>query len=98
MGRILIGGVGIDRIRTVEFDNEERLKKTGEGLFTAPPEAGARDSEEEILWKSLETSNVNAADEMSGMISAQRALQSCSQIIRIYDGMLEKTVNEVGRL
>ncbi len=97
-GQLFVGDTLIDRIRTVEFADVTQLRKTGEGLFTAPAEAGAQQAESTVLWKTLEGSNVNAADEISGMMVAQRALQSCSQILRMYDGMLEKTVNEVGRL
>ena len=36
--------------------------------------------------------------EMSRMMSAQRALQSASQVLKLYDGVLTKATTELGRM
>lgn len=36
--------------------------------------------------------------EMSQMMSAQRALQSAAQVLKLYDGVLTKATSELGRM
>ena len=36
--------------------------------------------------------------EMSDMMTAQRALQSAAQVLKLYDGVLTKATTELGRL
>lgn len=51
-----------------------------------------------IVQGSLEKSNVELVDEMSSMIEDSRAFQSCSQIVSMADNIMQKTVNEIGRV
>lgn len=51
-----------------------------------------------VIWKSLESSNVDMVQEMTQMMTAQRALQSASQVLKLYDGVLTKATSEVGRM
>lgn len=59
----------------------------GEGTFTG-----------RIVQGKLERSNVDMVEEMSQMMAASRAFQSCAQAVRILDSISQKTVNEIGRL
>ena len=59
----------------------------------------ARDVEQpNILWKMLERSNVDMVEEMTSMMTAQRALQSAAQVLKMYDQIMSKAATEVGRL
>ncbi len=51
-----------------------------------------------ILWQSLEKSNVDMVEEMTSMMTAQRALQSAAQVLKMYDQIMSKAATEVGRL
>lgn len=52
----------------------------------------------EIIWKSLERSNVDMVEEMTNMMSSQRALQSAAQVLKMYDQVMSKASSDVGRL
>ena len=51
-----------------------------------------------VAWKCLEGSNVNAAEEMTDALAAQRNLQSCSQAVKMYDQVLQKAVTDIAKL
>lgn len=51
-----------------------------------------------IRQEQLERSNVNMSDEMTNMIASQRALQSCSQIVKMYDDMADRISTQVSRV
>ncbi len=46
----------------------------------------------------LERANVDMVDEMTTMISSQRALQSAAQMLKMYDSVMAKSSSDVGRL
>lgn len=46
----------------------------------------------------IERSNVDVTQEMADLIEGSRSYQSCSQILKMMDQILQKTVNEVGRV
>ena len=72
-------------IRLVDFADYEQLHKEDNGLFStnqaATPVVGG---ETQILWKTLEKSNVDMVNEMTAMMSSQRALQSAAQVLKMY--------------
>ena len=51
-----------------------------------------------IHHKWVERSNVNLVKEMVNMMSTQRALQSAAQMSKIYDQVLQRVVNDIGRM
>ncbi len=51
-----------------------------------------------MLWKTLEKSNVDMVEELTSMMSAQRALQSAAQVLKMYDQIMSKSATEIGRL
>jgi len=72
-------------IRVVDFeDYDTQLEKTTGDMFIATAE-GQNVETPEIMWKTLEDSNVDAIKEMTNMISTQRALQASAQILKMYD-------------
>ena len=93
-------GAIIGKLRIVDFADYYPLEKTGEGMFVSG-EGDADPFEVEfpdIRGKTLERSNINSMDEMVAMITSQRALQSASQILKMYDMIMSKAANEIGRL
>ena len=51
-----------------------------------------------MLWKYLERSNVDSVQEMVNMMSSQRALDSASQVLKMYDQIMGKVVTEIGKV
>jgi len=85
-------------LKVVDFADYGQLTKEEGGLFStaqAPLETAAGTV---VLWKTLEKSNVNMVDEMTSMMSSQRALQSAAQVLRMYDQIMSKSVTDIGRL
>ena len=77
----------------------EQLHKEDNGLFsTAQAPAAAREERPQLIWKSVEKSNVDMVDEMTAMMTSQRALQSAAQVLKMYDQIMSKSVTDVGRL
>lgn len=79
------------------FQDNGQLTINDSGLFGTGGQA-ATAAERPVLWRSVENSNVDMLQEMSRMMSAQRALQSASQVLKLYDGVLTKATTELGRM
>ncbi len=80
----------------VQFANVAGLRSVGNGLFETTVASGQAISEHEnddlekssIIQGALESSNVQAVEEMVGMIIAQRAYELSSKAIQTSDDML----------
>lgn len=101
-GTFRLDGETFGTLKVVDFADYDQLHKEDNGLLSTNQaqiqpenENGARS---EVLWKVQEKSNVNMIDEMTAMMSSQRALQSAAQILKMYDQLLAKTSSDVGRL
>lgn len=93
--------VSYGTIRIVGFQDEGTLHKEDNGMYTSPAEAGATvngTGETKLLHGMLERSNTNLVQEMTTMISSQRAYQSAAQMLRMYDSVMSKSSTDVGRL
>ena len=85
------------QLRVVDFEDYDQLHKEDYGVYST--NQAARDVEQpNILWKMLERSNVDMVEEMTSMMTAQRALQSAAQVLKMYDQIMSKAATEVGRL
>jgi len=51
-----------------------------------------------VIPGSLESSNVNAVEEMVSMITALRAYEACQRAIQALDQTLDKVINQMGRI
>ena len=51
-----------------------------------------------IHHEMIERSNINLVQQMTEMITCQRALQSASQLSKMYDQLMTKTSTDVGRV
>ncbi|WP_324824516.1 flagellar hook-basal body protein [Sinanaerobacter sp. ZZT-01] len=86
------------RIQFVDFQDYNQLIKNGEGVFLNANNANVLPAKANLRWKELERSNVVSMDEITDMMSSQRALQSESQILKIYDQIIQKAVNDIGKI
>lgn len=97
-GEIYADGEYIDTIKIVDFEDYNYLKKYGENMYE--PVDGATETEPTAVIQQgyLEASNINAVTEMVEMITITRAYESNQKALQTADSMIEKAVNEVGRL
>jgi flagellar basal-body rod protein FlgG len=89
----VVGTLELDR-----FANDAGLKALGGNLFLETPSAGAPQSGipgsagyGTLQQGFLETSNVNAVDEITSLITAQRAYEMNSKVVTAADQMLQDT-------
>ncbi len=92
-GTVTLANAG--QIQVATFQNEAGLEAIGDNLLLETPASGtattgtpAATGFGNILQGFLETSNVNAVEEISQLISAQRAYEMNSKIIQTSDEML----------
>ena len=85
----------VGQIQTATFPNDAGLESVGDNLYKETPASGnpttgapASTGFGSILQGFLETSNVNAVEEISNLISAQRAYEMNSKVIQTTDDML----------
>ncbi|MBF0093913.1 MAG: flagellar basal-body rod protein FlgG [Alphaproteobacteria bacterium] len=97
-GQVTPSSVGT--IQTTVFPNEAGLEAMGGNLLKETPASGGAVSGNPgspgygtILQGFLETSNVNVVAEVTNLISAQRAYEMNSKVIKASDDMMSTVVN-----
>jgi flagellar basal-body rod protein FlgG len=92
-GQVALQNVG--QIQIATFPNEAGLQAIGDNLLLETPASGNPTQGNPqsvgfgtILQGFLETSNVNAVEEISNLISAQRAYEMNSKVIKTSDEMM----------
>ena len=83
----------IDRFKTVRFDNERYLPKTGAHLYRSTDISGSAviaegNDRPRFLQGYMETSNVNVVNEMVQMIEVNRAYEANQKTITSEDSMM----------
>ncbi|WP_349946662.1 flagellar hook-basal body protein [Lacrimispora sp. BS-2] len=86
----------LGKLRVVDFNDYSQLVKGDNGVFTTTAAGNGVDGG--IQWKSLERSNIDPIEEMTQMITSQRATQSAAQVLRIYDQLMGKVASDIGRI
>ncbi|WP_036608873.1 flagellar hook-basal body protein [Oribacterium sp. P6A1] len=88
------------QIKLVDFQDLTQLHKEDNGLYSTNQAAtvvnGANGTQ--LMWTMLEKANVDLVDEMTLMISSQRALQGAAQMLKMYDTVMAKASSDVGKL
>lgn len=92
LGRIFEDGEVVDRIKTVDFEDYNYLRKYGENLYV--PVEGAKQKEATASFKQgfLEQSNVNVISEMVELITIARAYEANQKFIQTADDTISKDV------
>lgn len=92
-GQVAYSNVG--QIETAIFPNDAGLESIGSNLYLETPASGNATTSTPgstgygtVLQGFLETSNVNAVEEISNLISAQRAYEMNSKVIQTSDDMM----------
>lgn len=92
MGQVLEGEQVVGRIGVFGFGNPAGLEQAGSNLYISSVNSGEVMTADETAYKlvqgSLETANVQVAEEMTNMMIAQRAYELSSRAVRTADDML----------
>ncbi|MGD9568612.1 MAG: flagellar hook-basal body protein [Sedimentibacter sp.] len=96
-GSIIVDEEAVDNIAVYDFLDYNNLNKYGEGMFISEVEPDLVDYPT-IKNQTIERSNVNVTEELTGILSSQRALQTAAQALKIYDMINDKAVNEIGKI
>ncbi len=96
-GRIFKENGGyLGQIGVFTFEDAAQLENDAQGFFTGAE--GTPSENPTIYWKYLERSNVDMIRQMTEMLTCQRTLQSAAQTTKMYDQLMTKAVNDIGRL
>ena len=98
-GEVFNGQNKVADLALSEFLDIHALKKEGNNLFINPDQKNLKvgDSKTSVHQGFVEQSNVNAVSEMSNLINANRNFESIQRVIKTYDTMSAKAVNEISK-
>lgn len=98
-GEVFSGPNKAAELSLVEFKDVHALKKEGSSLFINPDYLNIKigESKTSVHQGFVEQSNVNAVGEMSALINANRNFESIQRVIKTYDTMSGKAVNEISK-
>lgn len=99
-GEILYNDEIIDKFKTINVSNTGDLVKLGGGYYRMRNETVGETLpfEGRIVQYSKEQSNSDAITEMIGMMTLQRNYEASQRVILTHDNILDKAVNNVGRV
>lgn len=97
-GDIYADGEYVDSLRIVDFEDYNNIEKFGENLYNVVDSATETESTAAVKQGYLEMSNINVVKEMVEMITISRAYESNQKLIQTEDDMLDKSVNQVGKV
>lgn len=99
-GSISANGVQVARLGLVAFPGgDEVMAKEGNNLYRVDdPGQRPRQATGSIQQGALERSNTEIVSEMVSLINNYRAYEANSKAVTTQDSMLDKSVNEVGRI
>ncbi|MCQ2976782.1 MAG: flagellar basal-body rod protein FlgF [archaeon] len=97
-GVITVDGNEIAKLQIVDFEDLNYLEKEGNGLYKTMNGATEKEFTGNIRQGFVEGSNVNIVKEMVNMISLNRNYEANQKVIQTHDSLMDKAVNDVGRL
>lgn len=97
-GMIWQNDQAVAQIGVIDFENYDYLAKYGENLYQTVDGATLTDADARVRQGYIEASNVNVVTEMVNMITITRAYESNQKVLQTMDGMIDKAVNQVGRV
>ncbi|NKD55823.1 MULTISPECIES: flagellar basal-body rod protein FlgF [unclassified Haematospirillum] len=88
----------VGRLKTVTFENPQRLKRYGSTLWEAPAGMNAEPAQRPgVVQGALEGSNVNGIIEITRMIDIQRAYERSNMMIEREDERVRRTMDTWAR-
>lgn len=96
-GYVYSNGEFVDKIKIIDFENKDSLRKFGDNLYDKIDETVEKPFGGKILQRFLESSNINIVDEMVKMINISRVYEINQKAIQTHDSTLAKAVNEIAK-
>lgn len=97
-GVIYSGNIALGQIGVFSFPDNKQLERNAQGFFLPNGQQAEWNPAARLYWGHVERSNVDLVREMSQMLTTQRALQSASQVSKMYDQLMTKAATDLGRL
>ncbi|WP_196593106.1 flagellar hook-basal body protein [Pectinatus sottacetonis] len=97
-GTITANGNSLGKIELAGFSDRGALLKEGDNLYRPQKGANPQTATGSIQQGWLEKSNVNVAREMVKLINNYRTYEADSKALTTQDSLLDKAVNDVGRV
>ncbi len=97
-GMFTLNGGFLGRIGVYRFEDNGALEKNDHGFFVSENEGEVVNNAVKVHQKWIERANIDMVEQMSHMITAQRAYQSAAEVTKIYDEVMKQATTEVGRL
>lgn len=89
-------GQYLGQIGIYSFADNEQLQRNAQGYFTGGGAQAATGAS--ILWKAQEHSNIDLIQQMTSMMTAQRAFQSAAEVSKMYDQLMTKAATNLGNV
>jgi flagellar basal-body rod protein FlgG len=87
----------VARLRLVDFENKESLRKVGSNLYKTTDETREKAFAASVQQGTLENSNVNAVKEMVEVINISRIYEMNSRVVQNADATMGRIASEIGR-
>ncbi len=99
-GEVIIDGEVVDKVSVKNIDNKFNLEKRGAGLFTVVEGKELIENEFDgaVRQGYVEKSNAENLKEMISLMELYRNYESNQRMVKAYDVILDKAVNQIGRL
>ena len=99
-GTVMVDGKSVDRILVSVFESTGDMKRAGSTAFNSetPRVRAAAPGDFQIKQGFLEMSNVNALQEMVGLMQVMRNFEANQKALSSNDQRLQKAVSELGRV
>jgi len=97
-GVVSVDGKQVDRILVSVFEDSEDMKRAGSTAFQAGTPKVRASNDFHIKQGFLEMSNVNALQEMVGLMQVMRNFEANQKALSANDQRLQKAVSELGRV
>lgn len=97
-GSISVGEQRLGKIRLVQFDDPQALKRVGAGLYTAENAVPKAAQNVEIAQYSLEGANIEPILEMTRMMEVARSYQGAQKILDSEDDRMRRGIEMLGKV
>ncbi len=98
LGEIYADDTYVSTLQIVDFDNYDALSSYGENMYEPVEGANIIEADATVHQGYLEMSNVNMVTEMVDMIAVTRAYETNQKMVQSLDDILNKAVNEIGKV
>lgn len=96
-GEIYVNDEFIDRLKLVDIENKESLRKYGDNLYDVTEESNVTAFNGKIMQGYLEMSNINSVEEMVKMINLSRVYEANQRALKTSNETLQRAVTELAK-